>query len=141
MIRALQGLAQAFTGGFLGGRRDAITRQYSRLYAKCESPIERAFFQTAWPVLTRYGDFKPQGQVGCYRVDFVLETRAARYAIELDGHDYHSSPEQRANDCYRQNALVEMGYLPIRFTGSQVNRDVVACVKRVREIVEERGNE
>lgn len=71
-----------------------------------------------------------------YRVDFILKD--ARLIIELDGHDYHSTPEQLENDAIRQRYLTRAGFSVIRFTGREINRDVASCVQNVREIYKER---
>ena len=46
-----------------------------------------------------------------YRVDFIL--RDARLIIELDGHAYHSTPEQLESDAIRQRYLTRAGYAVI----------------------------
>ncbi|MEG7571256.1 endonuclease domain-containing protein [Vibrio cholerae] len=71
-----------------------------------------------------------------YRVDFIL--RDARLIIELDGHAYHSSPEQLEKDAIRQRYLTRSGYTVIRFTGREINRDAKGCVDEVRTIYRER---
>jgi very-short-patch-repair endonuclease len=71
-----------------------------------------------------------------YRVDFILKD--ARLIIELDGHTYHSSPEQLEKDAIRQRYLSRAGYTVIRFTGREINRDPAACVHEVRTIYQER---
>jgi hypothetical protein len=71
-----------------------------------------------------------------YRVDFILKD--ARLIIELDGHAFHSTPEQLENDAIRQRYLTRAGYTVIRFTGREINRDAAACVSEVREIYKER---
>lgn len=70
-----------------------------------------------------------------YRVDFILMD--ARLIIELDGHDYHSSPEQLDKDSKRQRYLTRAGYTLIRFTGRQIVNDCNACVLEVRSIYTE----
>lgn len=71
-----------------------------------------------------------------YRVDFIL--RDARLIIELDGHAYHSSPEQLEKDAIRQRYLTRSGYTVIRFTAREINRDAKGCVDEVRTIYRER---
>ncbi|GKV90963.1 hypothetical protein PEC301619_29450 [Pectobacterium carotovorum subsp. carotovorum] len=66
-----------------------------------------------------------------YRVDFILMD--ARLIIELDGHDYHSSPEQLDKDSKRQRYLTRAGFTLIRFTGRQIVNDCNACVLEVRD--------
>lgn len=71
-----------------------------------------------------------------YRVDFILKD--ARLIIELDGHEYHSSPEQLEKDAVRQRYLTRAGYSVIRFTGGEINRNAAACVSEVRQTYNER---
>lgn len=71
-----------------------------------------------------------------YRVDFILMD--ARLIIELDGHNYHSSPEQLKNDSKRQRYLSRAGFTVIRFTGSEIVNDCAECVSEVRAIYRER---
>jgi very-short-patch-repair endonuclease len=80
-----------------------------------------------------FGDPEKHGR---YRVDFIL--RDARLIIELDGHAYHSSPEQLEKDAIRQRYLTRAGYTVIRFTGREINRDSKSCVDEVRTIYKER---
>lgn len=68
--------------------------------------------------------------------DFIYpELKGYKYAIELDGHNYHSSKVQMTNDYERENNLKELGYSVIRFTGSQVYNDPIACVEKVINII------
>ncbi|MBL4837287.1 MAG: DUF559 domain-containing protein [Kordiimonadaceae bacterium] len=71
-----------------------------------------------------------------YRVDFVLKD--AQLVIELDGHAYHSTPEQLEKDAIRQRYLTRAGYSVIRFTGREINKNTAACVSDVRTIYKER---
>ncbi|AFY96549.1 endonuclease domain-containing protein [Chamaesiphon minutus] len=71
-----------------------------------------------------------------YRVDFILKD--ARLIIELDGHAYHSTREQLEKDAVRQRYLSRAGYVVLRFTGREINRNSAACVEEVRTIYQER---
>lgn len=75
-----------------------------------------------------------------YKVDFCVETfvnNSDEYyfnkpiLIELDGHDYHSTKEQRNRDYERENNLKLAGYHIMRFTGSQVYNEPFSCVEKV----------
>lgn len=78
-----------------------------------------------------------------YRLDFAIiswergqRDYAHRVAIEVDGHDFHErTKEQAARDRSRDRALTAAGWLVIRFTGSEVWRDPVACVAQVSELL------
>ena len=88
----------------------------------------------------------PQKRIICddktYIVDFVVDFTRKRldgkyvypnlnklkYAIELDGFDYHSKKDQMNKDYERENNLKMAGYNVIRFTGSQVFNNPYTCV-------------
>jgi len=80
-----------------------------------------------------FGDKEKHGR---YRVDFILKD--VKLIIELDGHNYHSSPEQLKKDAIRQRYLTRAGYSVIRFTGSEIYHNVKSCVEDVRIIYKER---
>jgi very-short-patch-repair endonuclease len=111
---------------------------------RCESPIERAFWSMAYFELKKRigGEFWPQYVVGPFRVDFALirvpDAHLLRVAIELDGHDFHKTKEQRIEDARRERWLTGRGWTVIRFTGSDIQRDLQRCVDETIEIVEEK---
>lgn len=79
----------------------------------------------------------PQFKWSYYRSDWALYNASKDMAllIECDGHDYHTSPEQRAHDRKKDTAALERGYLTMRFTGSQINRDADACAQKIFDSV------
>lgn len=92
-----------------------------------KSPIEKQFFLQA----RRMGiDLEPQHEVNVagktYRIDFVYPGKPI--AIELDGHDYHKTKEQRTADAQRERALQSMGWTVIRFTGTEIYHNTQKCV-------------
>ena len=101
-----------------------IEERFEEALGRMADLIERE----AW-----FGDLEKHSR---YRVDFILKD--ARLIIELDGHQYHSSPEQLESDAIRQRYLTRAGYSVIRFTGREINRDAAGCVEDVRKIYEER---
>ncbi len=52
------------------------------------------------------------------RVDFAWPDE--RLIVEVDGHEYHATRDQRAADSQRQNILTEMGFRVVRFTSDQI---------------------
>lgn len=110
----------------------------NRLTAKCNE-IETMFWNAAYEKMSRLGTFTPQVEVGYYRLDFALTAirgaRLLKIAIEIDGQDWHSSPEQRDHDYKRDRYLSKEAWQVIRFTGSQVYRNVDACVDETIELV------
>jgi very-short-patch-repair endonuclease len=98
-----------------------------------KSPIEEKFFREA----RRQGiNLEPQFEVLAgghnYRIDFAISSR--KLAIELDGHEYHKTKEQRTDDAKRERALQKVGWAVIRFTGTEVFSDVYKCVSDVLEL-------
>lgn len=102
------------------------------------TPIEGEFSKAASDLADRierehwFGDTEKHHR---YRVDFLLKD--ARLIIELDGHDYHSTKEQLAKDASRQRYLIRAGYTVMRFTGSEIFKDVQACVREVKQLYTE----
>lgn len=64
------------------------------------------------------------------RVDFAWPDE--HLIVEVDGHGYHSSRDQRAADSQRQNVLTEMGFRVIRFTSDQVVTSRPEVVRTLR---------
>lgn len=94
------------------------------------SPIEQAFWDAAQ---SRIKGLESQQWIGQYRVDFVVQQK--RLIIELDGHEFHSSREQRTSDAARQRELQRLEYTVIRFTGTEIHADVDACVEETIDLL------
>lgn len=76
-----------------------------------------------------------------YRTDLEIHVEVDGgdrvYIIECDGHDFHEkTKEQAQRDKSRDRAFISSGSTVIRFTGSEINRDVDACVEEVFKIIE-----
>jgi len=101
------------------------TRESQR--AKCESPLEIAFFDEA-EITQQLQTFEVNVPVlgGKYRIDFADVDRMI--AIELDGHAYHSDKEAFENDRVRERELEEAGWRVLRFAGTEIHRNVSKCV-------------
>ena len=85
-----------------------------------------------------------------YIIDFVIdfsrksitnneyihpELKNLKYAVEVDGYDYHSSKKQMEYDYIRENNLKKCGFTVIRFTGSQVYKKPLSCVDTLVNII------
>jgi very-short-patch-repair endonuclease len=92
---------------------------------RCESPIEWKLYNA----LARRGyNVKTQTKCGYYRIDLTI----GNIAIECDGKAFHSSPAQKSYDSKRTSYLRRRGYKSVlRFTGSEINRDVNKCVAKI----------
>ena len=84
-----------------------------------------------------------------YSVDFVIDFTTKdvtgfpifkkplnlKYAIELDGFNYHSNKKQMNYDYERENELKKAGYNVIRFTGSQIYNHPIKTINDLLEII------
>lgn len=77
----------------------------------------------------------PQFEVGSRRVDIAFLTATCegtplRFAIECDGHDFHEKTKEQARaDKARERELLRVGFLVLRFSGSEIWRDAAACAE------------
>lgn len=72
-----------------------------------------------------------------YRADFLLvvnnsdESKLKKMIVECDGHEFHErTKEQAARDKGRDREFTTAGYTVMRFTGSEITRDAIACAKQ-----------
>jgi very-short-patch-repair endonuclease len=84
------------------------------------------------------GDLVIQMQVWIsdWPVDFVLYHGGAKtirkMVVECDGHEFHErTKEQAARDRSRDRRLQAMGYQVFRFTGSELWRNPLKCIREV----------
>lgn len=101
----------------------------------CESPIELRFFVFA---MSKIPGLHPQIEVGPYRIDLAIPEK--KVAIELDGHEFHKTREQRTSDAQRERYLQRQGWQVIRFTGTEIHKDVAKCIDEAIEIIEKLPN-
>ena len=97
-----------------------------------ESPIEDIL---RCELLARHIKFETQENIDKYRVDFFF--RKANLIVEADGRKYHSTQRQRDNDFKRQLALIKKGYTVLRFTGSEIYQNVMGCVDKIEQMLNE----
>ena len=97
----------------------------------CESPIELRFFVFS---MHKIPNLRPQVVVGPYRVDLAIPEK--KVAIELDGHEFHKTSNQRTHDAQRERYLQKQGWQVIRFTGTEIHKDVFACIDDAIQIIE-----
>jgi very-short-patch-repair endonuclease len=137
------------TAFYVSGKyvRKSIYSDVCFLYARVEPPLSEDRMHDLF--------IQPQVRIGEYRVDFLvhaysfeaddindegyayLAKRWRRVVVECDGHDFHErTKEQAAKDKSRDRALILAGYQVIRFTGSEIWRDPVACATQVLQLCE-----
>lgn len=76
-----------------------------------------------------------QHPIGPYFADFYFPDKDV--VLEIDGKDYHSSPEQIKHDRVRDDYMNKKGLIVIRATGSMANTNpsgVLACVRVIDRI-------
>jgi very-short-patch-repair endonuclease len=95
------------------------------------SPIELSFWEVAKP---RIPDLQREVWVDRkYRVDFLVPNQ--KVVIELYGYKYHNSKQKLTKDAERERYLQRNGYQVVRFTGSEVHKDVDRCVTEALAII------
>lgn len=76
-----------------------------------------------------------------YRIDIALVSPFKRIAVECDGAQWHSSPDDAAKDAARDRALVLDGWTVLRFTGREIHRTPDACARDVMKAMGVGGRE
>lgn len=94
----------------------------------CESYIEERLYKA----LKRDG-FNPIPQVRCgpYRIDLALYEY--RLAIECDGKDYHSTPEQKRHDARKNSYLKKNGWKVCRLSGKTINSNLGYAINHIKK--------
>lgn len=84
----------------------------------------------------------PQFPFDGYRIDFALRLPRYRFKyllIECDGHDFHErTKEQAARDRAKDRYAQHNGFPILRFTGSEIYRDVGDCASQVLSFITDR---
>ncbi|GIK48011.1 MAG: hypothetical protein BroJett013_07080 [Alphaproteobacteria bacterium] len=129
---------------------------YEAMADLCDSPIERLllaplmFIQpkclhphSDWPLdPSKEHRLHVQHMVAGYRVDFAYivtpyKEDPIRVVIECDGHNFHSSRDQRERDAEQGRRLLSAGWHLIRFTGSEIHADPEECADIVADTVDQ----
>ncbi len=141
--------------------RSIVPERISTFAKQPESPIERMFLIGLMSLSYTspcydFGDFfsrfvlrsdSPlpivkvdlQAQIEGYRADFLLTVTfqgavLGRVVVECDGHSFHErTKEQASRDRSRDRAMTLAGYKVMRFTGSEIYRDLMGCVSQAHE--------
>jgi len=103
-------------------------KQYQKPYEQPPpSPIEISFWETAKPLIPELE--KEVWIDKKYRVDFLIPSK--KIIIELYGYQHHNTKAKITKDAERERYLQRVGYQVIRFTGTEVFKDVRKCVYEV----------
>lgn len=94
----------------------------------CESYIEERLYNA----LKKDG-FNPIPQVNCgpYRIDLALYEY--RLAIECDGKEWHSTPEQKRHDARKNNYLKRHGWKVCRLSGKTINYNLGYAINHIKK--------
>jgi very-short-patch-repair endonuclease len=76
-----------------------------------------------------------QGTDRRYRLDFLFFYEGGGVAVELDGHEWHKTKDQRGKDAERDRWFQERGIRTIRWTGTQVYADPQRCVSELLNVL------
>jgi very-short-patch-repair endonuclease len=103
---------------------------FERELRKCESPIEEFLMKKLYE-----NGFQPYTQVPCgnYRIDIALYKPKKKLAIECDGVDFHSSPNQLVHDKSKDKYLEKNKWTVLRFTGKEIYGKSGQCIRKVKE--------
>jgi very-short-patch-repair endonuclease len=115
---------QAATAGVL----ERCSTAY-KMEQMCESPIEIDLGARLLRTLSTAHLLVPQFRLQRFRYDFAIIRQLV--LIECDGKQWHSTPEQLANDQRKDEAARKIGAPLLRFTGSEIFNDVNGCAERV----------
>ena len=72
-------------------------------------------------------------KVGKYVVDLLIHK--AHLIIDIDKRKHTLSPDEQDNDFKRQLYLIKKGYTVMRFTSTEIYRDVVSCVNKIERLL------
>jgi very-short-patch-repair endonuclease len=100
------------------------------------TPIEAPFYEALKETGLTFS-VQPwiEGPNGKYRLDFLVFYDGAAVGVELDGHEWHKTREQRSRDASRDRWFQARKIQIVRFTGSQVNANVQGCVSELLNVV------
>jgi hypothetical protein len=113
-----------------------VIKQFE-IYPQYDVSIDNKYYRIDIAILlNRIKVSNPFNKNNCERV--IVETR--KIAIECDGYEYHSSPEQKISDDVRTRKLLSKGWKVIRFSGSEIfslkdQKDVNRVYKEVLDIL------
>lgn len=74
-----------------------------------------------------------------YRLDFAIFCKRGKIALECDNEKWHSTSCRRLKDRERDRYLRKHGWVVLRFPGSEIQKDINGCLKKVKKIVNELG--
>lgn len=73
-----------------------------------------------------------------YIPDFMITINGlyGGYIVEIDGHEWHERTKEQARaDKEKERMYLKNGFIPVRFTGSEVYHNAKMCVNELFEII------
>lgn len=74
-----------------------------------------------------------------YFLDFCVFCKDGNIDIECDGERYHTMPESLTKDRIRNNNLTSYGWSVLRFSSSEINREINLCLEIVKKTINTLG--
>ena len=68
-------------------------------------------------------------------VDLDAACVTAKVGVELDGHRYHSSREDRERDMRKDTALAALGWVALRYSYRRLTGEPSACRREIEAVV------
>jgi very-short-patch-repair endonuclease len=123
--------------GFRGVARLRTALEIHRLSIFTRSGLERRFLE-----LVRRARL-PQPSMNLFIEGHELDAYwpAQRFAVELDTYDYHGTPTAFETDRLRQESLKLAGIEMVRITGTRMDREPTAVMRRLRQLLAHRTRE
>ena len=117
-----------------------MTSMLGVIEEKCDSHIEFAlakelainnvpFIQQQ--EITKSFPMKIEGEHVFTKPDLLLWNDESPIAIYCDGHNYHSKNEDQFRDRNIDRRLQSMGFIVLRYTGSEINNNIDRCVEDI----------
>ncbi len=116
------------------GKRSSVRMKYTGPELPTESPIEKSLVRIicAWVEHNALeARVVTQHPIGPFRADVMVQAGDRKLVVECDGKDYHTWPLQVERDKRRDRYFVARGYCVMRFTGSEIKRDLRGCAAEV----------
>jgi very-short-patch-repair endonuclease len=132
-IDALMSRSRGFRG--VARLREALMPHRGGAFTR--SSLERRFLE-----LIRDTDL-PTPSMNLFVEGFELDAYwpAERFAVELDTFDYHGTPAAFEDDRLRQESLKLAGIEMTRITGTRLDREPQAVIKRLRHLLAQRRSD
>lgn len=131
-----------FSKFMIGYRVEEVMDAVNFASWKTESPIEGVVYlclkELQWgsPRTNSYEMlFRPQVEIGSYRVDFLVKYKDLKIVIECDGHEFHEKTKKQVQkDKRRDRYLTKLGYKVLRYSGSELFSEPGRVIEDLEEI-------